>query len=108
MNAKPMTIAAFRKWKETRARIPWDELEATVIQVAALEQLVRESPEPLMKRALRAEMALADLDTRVRLVLSDLSAAADAEMKTAVTTAIADLKEALQRVVKLAPMKEKR
>lgn len=107
MSPKPMTIAAFRKWKETRSRIPWDELEATVVEVAALEQILRDSPEPLMKRALKAEGALADLDTRVRLVLSDLSAK-DAPLKEAVETAIRDLREALARVVKLAPMKEGR
>lgn len=104
MNAKPMTITAFRKWKETRSRIPWDELEATVIELAALEQVLKE--EPTLKRAVRAEMALADLDTRVRLVLSDLSSAADEELKAALAAAIRDLREALQRVVKLAPMKE--
>lgn len=106
MTAKPMTIARFRKWRESKSRIPWDELEATVIEVAALEQIVKESPEPLMKRALRAELALADLDTRVRLVLSDLSGAED--LKAAVAAAMKDLREALARVVKLAPMKEQR
>lgn len=106
MTAKPMTIAAFRKWKATRTRIPWDELEATVIEVAALEQQL--SDESTLKRAMRAETALADLDTRVREVLADLSDVKDAEMKAALEKAIAELRQAVNRVVKLAPMKEKR
>jgi hypothetical protein len=101
-----MTLARFRQWKESKARIPWDEIEATVIEVAALEQILKDEPEALMKRAMRAELALADLDTRVRGVLLDLDGAED--LKAAVEAAIRDLREALQRVVKLAPMKEGR
>lgn len=103
-----MTIVAFRKWKATRTRIPWDELEATVIEVAALEQVLKESPEPMLKRAMRAEAALNDLDVRVRLAIADLRAADIDGLKEAVATAIAQLQEAVNRIVKLAALKEKR
>ena len=107
VSAKPMTIDAFRKWRATKATaIPWGELEATVIEVAALEQVVRESGEPALKRALRAEMQLDALETRMRLVLADLMSAAPEGLKEAVEAAIRDMRTALKQVV--TTIKEKR
>lgn len=103
-----MTIDAFRKWRATRTTIPWADIEATVVELAALEQVVRDSAEPALKRALKAEVALTDLDTRVRLVLGDLRDAKPDGLKEAVEAAIRDMHEALGRVVKLATIKEKR
>ena len=107
MSAKPMTIDGFRKWRASKATaIPWAELEATVIEVAALEQILKESPEPVLKRALRAEMKLDALETRMRLVLADLMSAAPEGLKEAVEAAIQEMRAALKQVV--TTIKEKR
>lgn len=104
---RPMTIASFRQWRASKATaIPWAELEATVIEVAALEQILKESPEPVLKRALRAEMQLDALETRMRLVLADLMAAAPDGLKETVEAAIRDMRLALKQVV--STTKEKR
>lgn len=102
-----MTIASFRQWRASKdSAIPWAELEATVIEVAALEQILKESPEPVLKRAIRAEMKLDALETRMRLVLADLMSAAPEGLKEAVESAIRDMRLALKQVV--STTKEKR
>lgn len=99
---KPMTIDRFRKWKAAgRNMIPWGEIEATVIELAALEQLVRDSDGSVLKRVLRVETVLADLDTRTRLVLADLRGATTEGLKEAVEAAIRDMHEALNRVAQV-------
>jgi 2-phospho-L-lactate guanylyltransferase (CobY/MobA/RfbA family) len=106
VTTKPMTIAAFRQWRTSKATaIPWAELEATVIEVAALEQILKDSPEPVLKRAIRAEMKLDALETRMRLVLADLMSAAPEGLKEAIEAAIRDMRTALKQVV---TTKEKR